>query len=76
MKLVTIRFKENDYKYLLDFNRNINQLLLKVEINLPEQYEITALVDNKVINPYLSFAENEIANNEIIEIKEHNEEGL
>lgn len=70
MKKVTIRTISQDYYLKLDFNRKVKDVLEKIGIEYSSKQQFVTLLYKQVINPQLSFYENEIANNEIIEIKE------
>lgn len=70
MKKVTIRTISQDYYLKLDFNRKVKDVLEKIGIEYSSKQQFVTLLYKQVINPQLSFNENEIANNEIIEIKE------
>lgn len=70
MKKVTIRTNSQDYYLKLDFNRKVKDVLEKIGIEYSSKQQFVTLLYKQVINPQLSFNENEIANNEIIEIKE------
>lgn len=73
MNIVTIKNGEKKHDLKLDFNRTINDVLEKIEINLKSNQMLVSLLYKKVVNPNLSFNENGIANNEILEIKERYE---
>lgn len=73
MNTVTIRTKESDYNLKLDFNRNISEALEKIGVELSGDEILVTLLYKQVVNPKLSFNDNGIANNEIIEIKERYE---
>lgn len=73
MNIVTIKNGEKKHDLKLDFNRTINDVLEKVEINIKSNQMLVSLLYKKVVNPNLSFNENGITNNEILEIKERYE---
>lgn len=73
MNIVTIKNGEKKHDLKLDFNRTINDVLEKIDVNLGSNQLLVSLLYKQVVNPNLSFNENGIANNEILEIKERYE---
>lgn len=73
MNRVTIRTETKEYNLQLDFNRVINDVLEKLEIGLDTNGIITTNLYKHIVNPNLSFTDNGITNNEILEIKGNNE---
>lgn len=76
MNLVTIRKAEHDYLLKLDFNRNIQTAIGMYGISCTSEDRVTSLTYKQVINPCLTFNENGIRDNEIIEIEERYEDEL
>ncbi|WOO89899.1 hypothetical protein R2F61_04100 [Mollicutes bacterium LVI A0078] len=73
MNKVTIKTKDKRHELKLDFNRTIIDVLAKIDVELGSEQMIVALLYKRVVNPSLSFNQNGIANNEILEIKERYE---
>lgn len=73
MNKVTIKTKDKRHELKLDFNRTIVDVLAKIDVELGSEQMLVALLYKRVVNPNLSFNQNGIANNEILEIKERYE---
>lgn len=76
MNKVTIKYKEQNYNLRLDFNRSIDQIFEKIDIRVDDEARVRSLLSKKILNRELSLNENGIVSNEILEIKEIDEDKL
>lgn len=71
MKKITLRNEHEDIRLILDFNRKIKDILDKENIVIDSNTVVEAVVSRQMVDINGSFNENNLENDEILLIKEH-----